>query len=97
MSGLSHAKEYFMQAGKENFREFERQFFPGKQTGGDPDYVFDIIYLIVLILLATLVIIIQAFFVLILWNFVIPRLQKGEKMTWLMAASLLIMVRIVFF
>lgn len=70
-----------------------------------PSTIYTVLYVIGLLLFAFLVIFIQGFFIKELWNFTLPYLfldpatgkARVQKITWLGAIALLILVRILFF
>jgi hypothetical protein len=97
---LVKVKNQLIEHGRENIRDTEKYLLFSKQGTNETDWTFSILYLIGLFLLALLIIFITAFFVKILWNFVIPPLfglDKVNRITWLSAVSLLVLVRILFF
>ena len=105
-SSLTQAQTHFMDLGKSHLKEIAQELLPQRAVTttnqGEVDYVFSILYIIGLILLAFLIIFIQGFFVKTLWNFVIPTTfgikdPKKARLTWLTGISLLILFRILFF
>lgn len=100
LDAFEKSKNKFLKAGRENWRELSHQLFPQRSSiNEETDYVYSILYIIGLILLALLIIFIQGFFVKTLWNFVLPRAtdDKIKRLNWLSAISLLILMRILFF
>lgn len=97
---LQQVKTKLLEHGRENLRDTEKYLLFNKQSSSETDWTFSVLYLIGLFLLALLIVFIQAFFVKILWNFVIPPLfglEKINRLTWLSAVSLLVLIRILFF
>lgn len=93
---------------KASVQEIEKQIFDRQPADNvQPDYVFTILYLVGLFLFALIIVMIQSFFVMILWNYTIPHLfgqqdsnkdeNKVKKLNWLSALSLLVLIRILFF
>ena len=92
--------------GNQNLQSLREQFqqtHAVKETEEETDWTFNVLYLICLFLFAILIIFISAFFVKILWNYLVFSLIKDPQKTpppylsWLSAANLLVLVRILFF
>jgi hypothetical protein len=121
-SSLVNLKDKVIHIGQQNLKDAKEELLETKnppitseqQVPNQTDWTYNILYIIGLFLFATLIILIQGFFVKILGNYVVISLFNAlaspewkEKLTkenksicpfsWLVAVSLLVWIRILFF